>query len=250
MDKETIDALKGLSELRDSGALSQEEFEEQKAALLGKAKKQEEKQEQQTREAEELDAPDQDALTKSLNVVDYRKIIEDWRNERVAERKKFLNRFIRKVKVQEISVTRRIPRKNKYGEQVDIGELISRVCEVYREAGFLVEEGDQHVRIRYKGTVESEVGVNMATIACIVFVKRPATWQVVVRGEMDYWTSKFDRFFAAAFLVILFAIVFWPCLFCIPSLFEVNEDQMKQTAEEHLLAPLVKMLDDFKVMEL
>jgi hypothetical protein len=188
-----------------------------------------------------------DALTDSISVIDSRRIVESWRTERISERKRFLNKWIRKIKTRDVSLTRRIPRFNSYGEPIDIGELINRVCELYREAGFTVEEGDHHVRVRYKGDGKGAIGVSVCTIVCIVFVRRPKSWQIVVRGELDYWTNKFDRLLTMGCFIVIICAIFWPCLLCLPLMFHVDEDKLKQSAEEHLLGPLMKMLEDFKV---
>ncbi len=238
MSPEDIKALKDLAELRNSGAITDEEFQHQKALLLKKSASNDEPE------------PPDEALSDALKIVDARKIIDVWRDERIAERKRFLNRVLKKIKVQEISVTRRVPHQNSYGEDIDISELINRCCEVYRESGYTVEEGDRHVRLRFHGEAANEIGVCVSTIACVIFVRRPKSWQIVVRGEMEYWPKKLERFLTGGCLFIVFTLVFWPCLLCLPFMFDIDEKKMANAAEDQLLSPLRKMMDDFRVEQL
>lgn len=251
MNKEAIEALKELEKLRQSGTLTEEEFEQQKAMILKKANEESQSGESEKKKpTNELDPPDEDALTKSKKIVDYREILENWTREREKEREKFINKRIKKIKTEEIRVTRRVPVINKYGEEVDINELINRLCEEYQKQGFHVEKGDKYLVVHYEGSVENEIGVNISSVSVIAFIKRPKTWQIVVRGEMDYWTKKFDRIAGYMFWGILFLLVFWPCLFCLAGAFEVDEEALKQMAEEHVLQPLLKTVEDFRVLEL
>ena len=180
MNKEQIDSLTKLLELKEKGVLSEDEFRQEKRKLLG--------------EQAAAISSDDSAFTMMVSSPEAREIFDKYNNTKGAARKGFINRYIRKRRFFTFSVDRRIKRIDKVGESIHGAELISKVAREFRDAGFNVDEAPNHIKIAQSSMPMADgVGVNADVFGIITFVVREKSWEIQGRFDVDVWEKKSDQ---------------------------------------------------------